>query len=138
MAVILDDLLEPLGPIDPSFFPDTADDLAARLETYIDTAIAKVAAYEATLDAAYADRAVKAWALHLAFRALYLLKASGPASANLEGLGGSSTAKDQRDAFKALSEEYRLEYLVLLPEVPAHSGEVAESGSRPVKTVITW
>lgn len=128
------DLMEPVGPLIAEFFPDTPQQLEDRLQTYLDRAVLKVAAYEGNVE--NEDDNVRVWALHLAFNAAYLLKANDPASANLQGLS-ASFAKDQRDAFAREAERYRLEYLALAPEIPKVD-EGVSSGSVAVPTVVRW
>lgn len=135
MAVIVVDLLEPNGPLDPAFFPDTEEQLTVRLQAYIDRAVTKVAAYEGVISEE--DSAARSWALHLAFSALYLLKANSPGSASMEDLGSVSTAKDQRDAFKEQADFYASEYLLLAPEVTINSS-VSPTVSRAVPNTFRW
>lgn len=135
--VDVDDLLEPIGPLEREFFPDEDSALDDRLQQYLDTAQAKVDAYTGTLAADAEDEAVKAWALHLAFRALWLLLVSTPSSASMEGTGSAAFAKDQRDAYKEQSEYYAAQYDLWAPPVPVQETGFTQE-SFPVRNAYRW
>ena len=141
MAVQLEDLLEPEGPLEYVYFGiDEADGAAVlaledKLERYIARGVAKVAAYPSTL--AEPDVAVRAYALHLAFSALYLQRVSNPASSSMDDVGSASYAADQRKAFKEQADRYLQEYEALAPPVPTGT-VVLGSDSVAVPTRYVW
>lgn len=91
------DLLQPNGPVDPSFFPDDAappatgaGSLNDRLQIYINRAVAKVGSYPSgTFNDT--DGAVELWALWLTFDAAHAIKLAAPASENTGEMGLGST-----------------------------------------------
>lgn len=91
------DMLSPVGPIDPSFFPGTTSDtLASMLAAFISDGVNKTAA----LPLAYRDNATLQWALYRAFDAIALRLATQPMSATLDGESyaySSAQAKLMRD-----------------------------------------
>lgn len=146
MAISVEDLFEPLGPLEEEFFPEAgdesqgedplSDELDDRIQSYIDQSVAKVAAY-AGAGVMDTDAAVKAWSLYLAFHALYLQAVNRPASASLDGLGAAGYAKDQREAFQAQALHWHGVYYEYAPEVPATETGTAER-SHAVRNRFTW
>lgn len=124
MAVIPDDLLSPLGPVEEELFPGEEVDgdtpgttlLEERLTSYIAQAVAKIAGI-AFPDA---DEATKAWALHLTFNAAHILLVARPSvdNAQVPVLGSEAFAKDQRERLLELANEYLDDYTALLVTVP--------------------
>ena len=108
MAVTVADLMAPAGPLEPNFFPDAAADRVTRLEGYLARAVTKVAGDSVTDE----DAAVEAWALHLAFQALYLIKSNAPASENLGAMGlpSQSWTDSQMRTFRQQADEWKLVY----------------------------
>lgn len=124
MAVAPEDLLQPAGPIDPSFFPEDteppatgAGTLLNRLSAYINRAT--VRATDHAVPTAHMDAAVTNWALHLAFEDAHALMAARPASENyLGGLGGHAYNTEQLKVFARKALEYKLGYETILSAVP--------------------
>ena len=111
MAVEVDDLLAPQGPVEVTLFPGEGAPSTAlndRLQTYIDRAVAKVG----ETGVSDPDPAVLAWSLHLTFTAAYIIASARPANENsmVAVLGSQGFAKDQRDTLKDLASEYAHKY----------------------------
>ena len=114
MAVTPASLIQPLGPIAASFFPDDSPPPAAgegsllgRLQAYIDRALEKVS----TLVLTNSDPAVRAWALHLAFDDAHTGMAARYASEQLlGGLGGYTFNAEQLKVFEKKAKEYAAVY----------------------------
>lgn len=122
MAVTPPDLLAPAGPVEEQLFPGEGDgtagtDLNARLTEYISQAEAKAAG----IAFPEPDLAVESWALHLTFKAAYMVAVSRPANENtmVEVLGSKGFAKDQRDALLEKAKEYKQDYQNLAAAVPS-------------------
>lgn len=134
MATEVVDLLEPYGPLEPAFFPDTEEELTVRLQAYLDRAYALIAEAGSVV---YEDLAARYWALHLSFSALYLQKANNPGSASMDDLGSVSTAKDQRDAFKEQADYFAAQFYILVPATDAVT-TVPSRASRAIPTRVRW
>lgn len=101
MAVTPADLLAPNGMLESSLFPgEDPASLETRLNTYIVEAAARTDN----------DAAVKAWAYHRAFLAVYIRLTSKPASVEFEDQGSHSYLITQIENVYRLSQEYRDEY----------------------------
>jgi len=130
MAITPADLLSPVGPIEPELFegedvegdnpPNTI--LEDRLQEYIDQAEAK----NTPIGFSDQDAADKAWALHLAFSAAYMVAVARPSidNAQVAVIGSQSYSKDQRDALLDKANEYFDEYRALLAAVPTTAAPV--------------
>lgn len=116
MAVTPSDILEPVGIVDPEWFPhattDADPEIAAeahtaavylRIEEYIADGETRGAAIT---DADDLDAYVRAWATHRAARAVYLQRAYRPSSESHEAAGSASWTTAQINAFKDLADEY--------------------------------
>lgn len=138
------DLVQPEGPVEPSFFPDdapppdtTEGSVLHRLTRYIARAQAKVAAYPAG-SVTNVDEAVRQWALYLAFDAAYLGMATRPMMENAQVpvLGTTAYGGQQLTELRALREKYRLGFEALLIEEPIADPNAIVSA--PVRTVFQW
>lgn len=88
------DLLEPKGPIAPSFFPgEDTTALTARLQAYLDDGVARAAA--AGLGADVSDRAVRAWAEYRVWNAIVLRMSTESASVTIQDQGARTRTNDQ-------------------------------------------
>lgn len=87
------DLIEPLGQLDPTFFPDR--DLNAKIEGWFNQAKAKVES-NTQIKAANQDDAVRQWSYYLAFTYLAGRYASMPSSTSVnKGADAVSYAQDR-------------------------------------------
>lgn len=139
------DLLQPNGPVDPAFYPDDAlppatgdGSVLGRMTTYINRAVAKVAAYPAG-SVADVDAAVRLWALHLAFEGAYMVRASRPLMENSQVpvLGSHGYGNQQLVELRNVAAQYRAEFEAMVVGVDSTVDNVA-SFSSPTKTVIRW
>lgn len=133
MAVEVADLLQPHGELETDLFTDTVERATVWLQQGKDKAIAANVSEEANVDAA-----ATAWAYHRAFKTKAALMSQTYNSGNLEGLGGESYAKDQRDRFAALADEWLAVYEGYVPvvETPSSAPSVPVSRSVRVRTVM--
>lgn len=128
MAVTPQQLLAPVGEIESSFFP-TDDDVTARLQHYVDDALAK--------EPTASDDAVKAWAYHRAYRAIYVAMSASPATATLNDEGSRSYLVTQIQNFRDLSDAKLREWERLIAAAEAPTSEES-SGTRSVRVDYTW
>ena len=125
MAVTPSDILEPVGIVDPEWFPHAttdADPLVAveahtaavylRIEEYIADGETRGGAIA---DADDSDAYVRAWATHRAAKAVYLQRAYRPSSESHEAAGSASWTTAQINVFKDLAAEYAAIADALLP-----------------------
>lgn len=124
------DLLSPSGPVELPLFPGEGDGtdgtaLHTRLSSYITQA-------EAKSDSRVAQRA---WALHLTFKAAYILAIARPADENtqVEILGSEGRDKDQRDGLLKQAEAYKKEFEDIVANTDGRSTP-SHPISREVKT----
>lgn len=140
------DLLQPLGPVSASFYPDDApppatgpDTVLGRLEAYITRATAEVAALAARVQEADRPAAVKAWALYLAHDDAYTIKLASPATKNTGdlGLGGTGFITEQFKGLKEKRDGFLADFRALVAEPPP---AVVERRRKPtaVRGVVRW
>lgn len=134
MAVKPQDLLAPVGELEPDLFPGEEEDqetgsakLVARLNAYI----ADAAAQGATTDAG-----VKAWAYHRAYKAVYISMSANPIQASEEGQGSATYAKEQADRFKDLAAEWLDKFNEAVSVVPV--ARKATPGTQSQGVGFTW
>lgn len=104
MPVNAADLVAPSGELEGNLFP--GEDPAAtggRLDQYIDEANSLIADMDSQPD--NPDSAVKAWAYHRAYRAVFIRMSADPTRANLDDQGTEQFDVKQADRFRTLSEE---------------------------------
>lgn len=129
MAVTAADLVAPKGELESSLFK--GEDIVAdggRLDQYIAEAVAKGAA---------SDEAVKAWAYHRTYLAVYLRMSSAPVKASLDDQGSREYDSKQAERFLARSNEMLNRYLDLTGgEAEAAPLQRGQTGA--VSTQILW
>jgi hypothetical protein len=143
MAVTAESLIQPRGPIAPSFFPDDDEppateegSLIARLTTYIERGEDKVAEVGLVSDE---DGAVRNWALHLAFSDAYTLMASRPSGETYPtGLGGQSFNSEQLKSFRIEAQKYADEYEVVIAASGAAVGVPSSHATRTTTNKYEW
>jgi len=113
--VLPQDLISPNGPVEPDLFPGEVvgtneDVLLTRLTSYIGAADSKTDGLGLT--GTVLSDAVTAWALHLTFQAAFILQIARPADEDAQEsiLGRQQFDKDQRDALRIMSNDYRSQY----------------------------
>lgn len=122
MAVVPNDLkVVGGGKLEPGLmFPDeTTVVFDARLQKYIDEAVAKAAVAGLPTQAAK-DAATKQWAYHRAFEAQFIRLSSTPASVTLNDQGAASFLQQQIQNFKDLAVDALDQFEELTP-APAES-----------------
>ena len=106
------DLLDPVGDISPTMFPDdTARALDDRLTAYIDRAV--VAA--STIGPLQQNEAIARYTYYLAYTAVAALIAAKPTSASLTGLGSATYDIARSHFYRGKAEEALLKFNALLP-----------------------
>jgi hypothetical protein len=135
-----DDLLEPAGPIAPSFFPNESPSaLATRLQAYLDDGARRVSA--TGLGGTAADDAVRAWAEYRAFNAVTNRLAVEAQSVTIADQGARTRSVEQLRML-ALSRDAALaRWNALVPAPSEVSGSAATpprgtSGSTAIR--YTW
>ena len=135
MAITPADLLAPAGPVEDELFPGEGDGadpsaLYTRLLSYVTQAVAKTSGIAFPDE----DAAVEAWALHLTFKAAYMVAVARPATENsmVPVLGSETYTKDQRDALRAKADEYESVYAGLLAAIPAEGEQPVGVPTRTV------
>lgn len=125
MAVTPAQLLAPQGDLEASLFPGEATDaLNMRLQGYISEGEAR------TSD----DAAVRAWAYHRAFHAVYIRLTTTPHQVSFEDQGGHSYLMSQIENVYNLSRRYLEEFNALVgTDAP---GVVSRTESR--RADFTW
>lgn len=138
------DLLQPLGPVAESFYPDDApppatgdNTVITRLTTYITRAVSKVAGYSGMSDV---DGAVRLWALYLAFEAAYLIKISKPLNENMQVpvLGSFGYGSQQITELRSQMLQYKTEFDVKVTGPGAPQPSSTQSISAPTSTIVGW
>lgn len=143
MAVSPEELIAPVGPVEPDFFPGEHENdesaLIERLSSYVGQAEDKVVQYSIS-DAAIEDSAVRAYALHLAFRGAYMKSIARPAEDDLqtEVLGRMVFTEDQRIALKSEAEKYLNEYELIIAGQGATSTAQTGLPSYQSKNEFDW
>lgn len=143
MAVEAESLIQPLGPIAPSFFPDDTEppasadgSLLARLSAYIERGEDKVAEEGSVSDE---DTAVRNWALHLAFSDAYTLMASRPSGETYPaGLGGQTFNSEQLKSFRLEAQKYADAYETVIAASNAATDTPSFNVTRTVTNKFEW
>ena len=135
------DLLAPVGRIEPDFFPaDTTDQLEVRLGSYLVEGYTR-ADRDGVADADR-DQAARSFAYHEAFTAVWTRLSAEASSISLPDEGGQSRTDAQRAAFKELADRYLQSYLGLVPAPATSSGASGISPLRiaggATRTRLTW
>lgn len=116
MPITASSLIAPTGEIDAAFFPsDDAEQLAARVQGYLDDGYARAAALSTT---ALKDRAATAWAYYRANKMVYLRLSALPSSVDIPTGGSHSFTNQQIETFATNAKAYLDEFNLLIPSVP--------------------
>lgn len=135
MAVVPASLQAPAGELEDVLFQGlTPVQITARLQAYIDDAVAKSALLT---DATQRDSFTIAWAYYRAYRAQAERLAAQPASASLQGLGSMSTSVAQLDFFNRQSVEWlRIANGYLTLQTPPNL--TRKQGTAPITNTVKW
>ena len=136
MAVAAADLLSPTGEIEgPALWPgEDSSAVNARLAGYIEDGEAQAADIEA---GAAHDAAVKAWAYHRAYLAVFIVLSRKASSVTVNDQASTSMVVAQIQNFKDLSDAKRAEFDGLVAEVAGTETAVTQP-TVAAKTVIAW
>lgn len=127
MAVAPADLIQPVGPIDPSLFP-TLD--PTGLADYVQAYITDGEARHADVPLSERDALVRPWACYRAFSAAYVRLNAEAASVTFAGDGSGSRLASQINNIGALAAAYLAEYQTALAVVePQPVGVIAAATS---------
>lgn len=127
-------LIQPQGPLDPSFFPDDEPPPATGAGSLLDRLAVYITRAEAKAGAPDAEPAVTNWALHLAFEDAHALMAARPASETyMTGLGGHAYNAEQLKFFARKAAEYAILFEQALATAPASMPTSATSRTTPNK-----
>lgn len=134
MAVATDDLLAKNGgEIDPALFPtDGPSGLAVKLAAWVSEGEGKTA--DLTGDAA--DQAVRDWAYHRAFKAVWVRLSSRPASKELPDQVSTAYTDGQIANFKTLADDHLAAFVAAVPTTGP--GESLPLRTSSTTTEFTW
>lgn len=137
-------LLAPHGPVEPDLYPDDAPPPATgegtvlgRLTVYVDRAVATVAAVPAET-VRDAEAAIRAYALHLAFGAAYVIKTAKHISVDQKTMGLESVAYHYRQMEELRGERDRWHAEFKGQIVHAVNPNSAQGTSTSTPTRIIW
>lgn len=129
MAVTVDSLKVPRGPISPTLVPNTHSNvLDANLEIYIDRASADSRVTSDPNQGNF-DAMVRALTLHLFFQDAYIEMNAKPLQVTVSEKGGHGYSMEQIRNVRVMSEKYLTEFLALLTP---KSGSAVRGGTKAV------
>lgn len=137
MAVTVQDLLTPNGPVDPSLFPgEGSNELGARLTAYIakGTADPRVTG----MPVERRDGLVESYALYQAFRDAHLLMVAKPLTVNVAEKGGHGFSNEQIKSLAAMRDGYLSSFNNGLVLEVAPSAPPKIPGTQAVSTRVDW
>lgn len=108
------DLRSPTGDLADSLFPgESASQLEARIQGYIDEGAAKDAVV--SLTGTDLDDALKAWAYYRAYSAVYVRLLNNPSTVVVSEQGQTSSLWSQIEGFSKLADQWLAYYRQALP-----------------------
>jgi hypothetical protein len=132
------DLLEPQGPISPTFFPNESESaLAERLQAYLDDGAQRAVAGGLAAD----DRAVLAWGEYRALNAVVLRLATESASVTIQDQGSRTRTVEQLRTITAARDMALDRWNLAVPapqEMNPRGGTLGRSTSGSTPIVYEW